>query len=107
MAAKIAQIPDVYIAYTSTVFAMCMIRAVFFIIDQVVRAFAYMRYGLALIMWYIALKLLFPKTFEMPEVGFFAMIISVFATCIILTYVYPPQLGEGKQSLLDNRTWGE
>lgn len=104
MAAKVAQIPDVYLAYTSTCFAMCVIRTFFFVIDEMVRAFAYMKYGLALTLWYIALKLVFPKYFALSELAFLTMIVSVFALCIVLTYVYPPDTGEDEKDSLDNRT---
>lgn len=90
ISAKVAQIPDGYTAYTSTVFAMFALRSLFWILDSFIRSFAYLKYGLALLMYYIGLKLVFPEYLDVPDSVFFMMISLVFALCVILTCIYPP-----------------
>lgn len=87
---KVAHIPDGFTSYTSTVFAMFVLRALVTVLDSFIRSFAYVKYGIAVLMYYIGFKLIFPEYLDVSDIAFFQGICLVFAVCVILTYVYPP-----------------
>jgi len=57
----IAQIPDLYLSYTACIFAMLGLRATFFLIDELVKLFSLLAYGVAAILIFIGLKLMFKQ----------------------------------------------
>jgi len=72
--AKLAAIPDIFLAYTSTVLAMFGLRACFFLVDEIVHYFELMKYGLCVILVFVGLKLMFSRLIH----------VSNFVTCIVL-----------------------
>merc|ERR1719405_126500 len=50
VSAKVAQIPDQFMNYSSSVFAMFGIRALYFLLDDILRLFSMMKYGLCFIL---------------------------------------------------------
>merc|ERR1719330_1125202 len=57
VSAKVAQIPDSYIAYSSTVIALFGLRTLFFIIQSLVDLFVLLKYGLCFILAFIGVEL--------------------------------------------------
>eukprot|EP00931_Biecheleriopsis_adriatica_P017402 TRINITY_DN12508_c0_g1_i1.p1 TRINITY_DN12508_c0_g1~~TRINITY_DN12508_c0_g1_i1.p1 ORF type:complete len:434 (-),score=108.58 TRINITY_DN12508_c0_g1_i1:112-1413(-) len=57
VSAIVAQVNDLFLAYTSAVFAMLGLRATFFIIDVLVHMFSLLKYGVALVLIFIGIKL--------------------------------------------------
>jgi len=66
VSAIVAQVNDLFLAYTSAVFAMLGMRAVFFIIDILVEMFALLKYGVAIILVFIGVKLIVGKYYHIP-----------------------------------------
>lgn len=58
VSAIVAQVNDLFLAYTSAVFAMLGLRATFFIIDVLVRLFSLLKYGVAAVLVFIGVKLM-------------------------------------------------
>lgn len=87
VSAKVAQIPDMYMAYTSTVFAMFGLRAMFFVIDELVRYFTLLKYGLSFILVFIGIKLILGKFFHVPAIYVCVILLSVIFLCITLSIV--------------------
>jgi tellurite resistance protein TerC len=58
VSAIVAQVNDLFLAYTSAVFAMLGLRATFFIIDVLVQLFSLMKYGVAIVLMFIGVKLI-------------------------------------------------
>jgi len=83
ISAKVAQVPDFYLAYTSTVIAMLGLRAMFFIIKDIVDAFELLKYGLALILVFIGLQLVGGPRFEVTPQVSCIMFFAVFVVCIV------------------------
>eukprot|EP00746_Dinoflagellata_sp_MGD_P001327 gnl/MRDRNA2_/MRDRNA2_102498_c0_seq1.p1 gnl/MRDRNA2_/MRDRNA2_102498_c0~~gnl/MRDRNA2_/MRDRNA2_102498_c0_seq1.p1 ORF type:complete len:538 (+),score=108.14 gnl/MRDRNA2_/MRDRNA2_102498_c0_seq1:57-1670(+) len=98
VSAKITEIPDVYIAATSTVFGMMSVRALYFIFDLLIAAFAYMQYGVSVILCFLGLKLLFPETLDIPLAAFFFLICTVLLACVVLSMLYPANTHEFEDS---------
>lgn len=66
VSAIIAQIPDLFLAYTACVFAMLGLRALFFAIDKLVEIFSLLSYGVAAILIFIGIKLIFKSWIHIP-----------------------------------------
>jgi len=74
VSAVVAQVNDLYLAYSAVIFAMLGLRAAFFIIDVLAHTFTLFKYGIACILVFIGFKLIFSKVIHIP-----AMVV-----CIIL-----------------------
>jgi len=57
VSAIVAQIPDLFLAYTACVFAMLGLRATFFVVDELVKLFSLLSYAVAAILIFIGIKL--------------------------------------------------
>ncbi|CAJ1415919.1 unnamed protein product [Effrenium voratum] len=57
VSAIIAQIPDLFLAYTACVFAMLGLRATFFAVDELVKLFTLLPYAVSVILIFIGTKL--------------------------------------------------
>lgn len=87
--AKITEIPDVFVAATSSIFGIATIRSLYFIFDLLIAAFHYMQYGVSVILAFLGVKLLFPVALDIPISGFFLLILSVLLVCGILSLAFP------------------
>lgn len=65
VSAIVAQIPDLFLAYTACVFAMLGLRAMFFAIDELVKMFALLAYGVAFILVFLGIKLMLGSWFHL------------------------------------------
>merc|ERR1719203_2751878 len=64
VSAIVAQVPDLFLAYTSAVFAMLGMRACFFIIDELVKLFTLLKYGVGAVLVFIGVKLMIAHYYE-------------------------------------------
>merc|ERR1719293_539005 len=75
VSAIVAQVNDLFLAYTSAVFAMLGLRATFFIIDMLVKLFSLLRYGVAVVLVFIGTKLIIGRWYHIPP-GLVCVVIS-------------------------------
>merc|ERR1719158_255682 len=66
VSAIVAQVPDLFLAYTSAVFAMLGLRATFFIIDVLVQLFSLLKYGVGAVLVFVGVKLILSKVYHIP-----------------------------------------
>eukprot|EP00927_Polykrikos_kofoidii_P018415 TRINITY_DN1852_c0_g1_i2.p1 TRINITY_DN1852_c0_g1~~TRINITY_DN1852_c0_g1_i2.p1 ORF type:complete len:443 (+),score=69.57 TRINITY_DN1852_c0_g1_i2:67-1329(+) len=66
VSAIVAQVNDLFLAYTSAVFAMLGLRAVFFIIDALVSLFTFLKYGVGLVLMFVGAKLVLGRMVHVP-----------------------------------------
>jgi len=83
VSAKVAQIPDQYLAFSSSVLAMYGLRAMFFIIKDLVDMFDLLKYGLCVILVFIGLNLMLGNFVHLHPSAIFCMIFAVFLICIV------------------------
>merc|ERR1719284_816395 len=76
VSAIVAQISDLYLAYTACVFAMLGLRATFFVIDELVKLFSLLKYGVALILVFIGAKLMLRGWVEFHPMMVTALLLS-------------------------------
>jgi len=106
VSAIVAQVPDLFLAYTSAVFAMLGLRATFFIIDVLVQLFSLLKYGVSAVLVFIGIKLCCDRLYHIPP-GIVCVILVSCISCSMAASVVKDRL-EKKQlkhlpeKLLDN-----
>eukprot|EP00927_Polykrikos_kofoidii_P002181 TRINITY_DN10854_c0_g1_i1.p1 TRINITY_DN10854_c0_g1~~TRINITY_DN10854_c0_g1_i1.p1 ORF type:complete len:416 (+),score=57.29 TRINITY_DN10854_c0_g1_i1:68-1315(+) len=85
VSAKVAQIPGFFINYSSSVLAMMGLRAMFFIIQDLVDCFDKLRYGLCVILVFIGVELMLSDFVTLPPHAILCVILSVLTVCICLS----------------------
>merc|ERR1719316_1730082 len=88
VSAIVAQIPDLYLAYTACVFAMLGLRALFFVIDELVKLFCLLNYGVAAILIFIGVKLILKTWIHIPAAIVCGVLFGTLATCMIASVIY-------------------
>mmetsp|Transcript_38314 Transcript_38314/g.97211 ORF Transcript_38314/g.97211 Transcript_38314/m.97211 type:complete len:430 (+) Transcript_38314:60-1349(+) len=66
VSAVVAQVNDLFLAYTSAVFAMLGLRAMFFIIDELAKVFSLLKYGVAAVLVFVGAKLIVSHVWHIP-----------------------------------------
>jgi tellurite resistance protein TerC len=88
VSAIVAQVPDLFLAYTSAVFAMLGLRAMFFIVDELVKLFQFLKYGVAAILIFIGIKLILGKLVHVPPGIVCCILFGTLATSMVASWVY-------------------
>merc|ERR1740130_1064302 len=78
VSAIVAQVPDLFLAYTSAVFAMLGLRATFFIIDVLVQLFTLLKYGVGFVLVFVGVKLCIGHWYHVPP----GVVCAVLFSCI-------------------------
>ena len=71
---------DPFIAYTSNICAVLGLRSLYFLLARLMERFIYVRTGLALVLGFVGLKMIFADYFQLPRglsLGVIALILSV------------------------------
>jgi len=87
VSAIVAQVSDLFLAYTSAVFAMLGLRSTFFIIDVLVKIFSLLKYGVAIVLVFIGIKLCVSKVYHIPPMLVCAILFGTLASSMILSVV--------------------
>src|SRR5579884_3070316 len=80
---------DSFIVYTSNVFAILGLRALYFALAGIVKMFHYLHYGLSLILVFVGLKMLLAGVYEIPISWSLAFIATVLAASVTLSLLRP------------------
>jgi len=87
VSAIVAQVPDLFLAYTCAVFAMLGLRATFFIIDVLVQLFSLLKYGVGIILVFIGIKLIIHKYYHVPASIVCVVLVSAIAGSMIASVI--------------------
>lgn len=87
VSAIVAQIPDLFLAYTACVFAMLGLRALFFAIDELVKMFSLLSYGVAFILVFLGVKLILLTWVHISPKVVCAILVSTIAFSVIASLV--------------------
>jgi len=79
VSAIVAQVNDLFLAYTSCVFAMLGLRATFFIIDVLAKLFSLLKYGVAAVLVFIGVKLILSRVWHVPPGAVCLVLVSFLA----------------------------
>lgn len=84
----IAQIPDLFLAYTACVFAMLGLRATFFVVDELVKLFTLLPYAVSVILMFIGAKLVVRGWIHIPGEVVCMTLVGVLTVSILASAVY-------------------
>ncbi|MBI2247898.1 MAG: TerC family protein [Armatimonadetes bacterium] len=85
--AVIAITRDPFIVYTSNVFAILGLRALYFVLAGVMDLFHYLRYGLGVILAFVGVKMIASDVYKMPITASLAVISAVLAISVAASVV--------------------
>jgi tellurite resistance protein TerC len=84
---------DLFIVYTSNIFAILGLRALFFALVGMTKKLAYLSYGLAAILTLLGIKMLGSSWFEVPIPISLGAVIGILAIAAIASFLWPPKKG--------------
>jgi len=80
---------DPFIVYTSNVFAILGLRALYFAIAGVMQLFHYLNYGLAFILIFVGIKMILADYYKLPVSAALGVIAGVLAISVIASIMFP------------------
>lgn len=78
---------DPFIVFTSNVFAILGLRALYFALAEVVRRFRYLKYGLSLVLIFVGAKMMASEYYELPIWATLAVTLGLVIGSIVLSLV--------------------
>merc|ERR1719272_1221983 len=88
VSAIVAAVNDLFPAYTSAVFAMLGMRAIFFLIDIMVQLFSLLKYGVAFILVFIGMKLIVGRFYHIPSSIVCVVLVGSIATSMVASVIH-------------------
>ncbi|MFH1891355.1 MAG: TerC family protein [Candidatus Zixiibacteriota bacterium] len=85
---------DPFIVYTSNVFAILGLRALYFAMAGLMKLFYYLRYALAAILALVGIKMLLSTIYPIPNSIALGTVALLLAASIILSLIFPKKNGE-------------
>jgi tellurite resistance protein TerC len=82
---------DPFIVYTSNVFAILGLRALYFALAGIMRLFHYLPYGLSFILVFVGIKMLLVDIYKIPIGLALGTVAAVLVISVIASIVYPPK----------------
>ena len=82
---------DPFIVYTSNIFALLGLRALYFVLADVVKRFHYLRPGLAAILCFVACKMLLTGIVDIPVAASLGVIVGIVLIAIAASWAFPRQ----------------
>ena len=86
--AVIAITRDSFIIITSNIFAILGLRALYFAIAGIVDIFVYLKYGVALILFYVGVKMMISEFYKIPSVVSLFIILTLLGGSIIISLLH-------------------
>jgi len=80
---------DIFVVYTSNIFAILGLRALYFVLAGVMRLLRYLRPALALILALIGAKMLLSEVVQIPTAWSLAAVAMILAVATLLSLVFP------------------
>ena len=74
---------DSFIVYTSNIFAILGLRALYFVIARIMPMFAYLNYGLAVVLSFIGIKMVISDFYKIP----IGLSLGIVASCLIISII--------------------
>ncbi len=80
---------DMFIVYTSNIFAILGLRSLYFALSGVMGKFSYLRYGLAAVLAFVGVKMLISGYYHFPIGLSLSIIVGCITLSIVATYIFP------------------
>jgi tellurite resistance protein TerC len=85
---------DPFIVYTSNVFAILGLRALYFLLAGVMDLFCYLRYGLGFVLSFVGTKMMLADVYKIPIGVSLGVIATALALSIIVSLLFPRKSAE-------------
>ncbi|MBI2779105.1 MAG: TerC family protein [Gammaproteobacteria bacterium] len=86
---------DPFIVFTSNIFAILGLRAMYFLLADVAERFHLLKYGLALVLMFIGVKMLIVELYKIPVLLALGVVAAILATSVILSLASTKNLKNG------------
>jgi tellurite resistance protein TerC len=83
---------DAFIAFTSNIFAILGLRALYFLLAGLMHKFGYLSYGLGLVLIFIGGKMVVHPWLEIPIELSLGLVIALLAGSVVLSLLRPPKV---------------
>ncbi len=80
---------DTFIVYSSNVFAILGLRALYFLLAGVIHRFHYLKLGLSLVLVFVGLKMLLAEFYEIPIGLSLGVVAFVLVASVVLSLLFP------------------
>jgi len=96
---------DPFLVFTSNIFAVMGLRSLFFLLAHVVTKFHLLKYGLALILTFVGVKMIIEHWVHIPILLSLGVVLAVLALSIVGSLIWPKahQASEGKTGSMFGR----
>lgn len=82
---------DPFIVYTSNIFAILGLRSLYFLVAGMMDKFAYLKYGLSIILMFVGGKMLISGYYEFPILASLGIIVGILAVSIAISLAKAPK----------------
>jgi tellurite resistance protein TerC len=82
---------DPFIVFTSNIFAVLGLRAVYFLLHGLMDRFTYLHYGLGLVLAFIGAKMLLGHWIEIPVQWSLAVVAGLLGGSVVLSWLFAPE----------------
>jgi tellurite resistance protein TerC len=89
---------DPFIVYTSNIFAILGLRALYFLLAGVMGMFAYLKYGLCFVLSFVGVKMLISDFYKIPITVSLGVVAGILALSIAASLVFPPAAESAEES---------
>jgi tellurite resistance protein TerC len=90
---------DTFIVYTSNVFAILGLRALYFALAGIVKYFRFLKYGLSAILIFVGIKMIISGFYKFPVFWSLMIILSILALSVLVSLLIP----EKKETLNESQ----
>ncbi len=80
---------DPYIVYFSNIFAIIGLRSLFFLVENLVEKFSYLKIGLSVLLVFIGVKMLIHDYFQITTMHSLLIVLAILVTSIVLSLLFP------------------
>jgi tellurite resistance protein TerC len=80
---------DPFILYTSNIFAILGLRALYFLLANFIHLFSKLKYGLAIILSFIGVKMVISPIFHIDSITSLIVVASVLVLSVLASVVFP------------------
>eukprot|EP00929_Paragymnodinium_shiwhaense_P102578 TRINITY_DN65789_c0_g1_i3.p1 TRINITY_DN65789_c0_g1~~TRINITY_DN65789_c0_g1_i3.p1 ORF type:complete len:483 (+),score=76.55 TRINITY_DN65789_c0_g1_i3:109-1557(+) len=98
VSAKLAAVPDVYLNTSSTAMAMLSLRAVFFIMSDLIEAFEHVKYAVCAILVFVGGEVMISPWVHVPAHRSFLIILSIFVASVCYSAAWGTSSKPGNSS---------
>ena len=88
---------DAFIVYTSNVFAILGLRALYFALSGILELFHYLKYGLGMVLSFVGTKMLISEIYDIPILIALGVVAAILTISIVVSILKPaPHIVEEK-----------